>query len=164
MERLYISVWQLRIQTLKPDSLGSDPNSTAQAQGPCLHNGDAPRLTEVERRDPPRPAGWNTNCNTPRAAERPFGGVFTPTPPVCAPSGRWAWGSRPPGPRREGRRAWPGPRGANLGSRGKLCEGEVPGLVLEPRGESGQIGRGVVTKPRLWKASGPGPPGGGEGM
>ena len=28
MERLYISVWQLRIQTLKPDSLGSDPNST----------------------------------------------------------------------------------------------------------------------------------------
>ena len=28
MERLYISVWQLRIQTLKPDSLGSDPSST----------------------------------------------------------------------------------------------------------------------------------------
>lgn len=97
-----------------PWGLGSDPNSTAQAQGPCLHNGDAPRLTEVERRDPPRPAGWDTNCNTPLAAERPFGGVFAPPPPVCAPSGRWVWGSRPPGSPREGRRAWPGPRCANL--------------------------------------------------
>lgn len=116
-----------------PWGLGSDPNSTAQAQGPCLHNGDAPRLTEVERRDPPRPAGWNTNCNTPRAVERPFGGVFTPTPPVCAPSDRWAWGSRPPGQRREGRGQDLGAQ--TCGSRGKLCGGEVPGLVLEPRGE-----------------------------
>lgn len=145
-----------------PCGLGSDPNSTAQAQGPCLHNGDAPRLTEVERRDPPRPAGWNTNCNTPRAVERPFGGVFTPTPPVCAPSGRWAWGSRPPGQRREGRGQDLGAQ--TCGSRGKLCGGEVPGTA-EREARSGAVWpEGAVTKPRLWKASGPGPPGGREGM
>lgn len=154
-----------------PWGLGSDPNSTAQAQGPCLHNGDAPRLTEVERRDPPRPAGWDTNCNTPRAAERPFGGVFAPPPPaprLCAlrPVGLGLLAS------------WLAARGSKgvattsvrklAGAAESCAEGRFLDSFWSREAREATSGavwpKGAVTGPRLWKASGPGPPGGGGGM
>lgn len=134
-----------------PWGLGSDPNSTAQAQGPlALHTGGRAAVNGGGAPGPPRPAaGWNTTVMH-SSGGTPLRGSLHPHAPVCAPSDRWAWGSRPPGQRREGRGQDLGAQ--TCGSRGKLCGGGS-WTRPEPRGERPDRARvwpeGAVTKPWL---------------